>query len=128
MPDLKRLMGFGLLSWLVPLLASFLFYGPEGALSIDYDLFKSLMVVVGSGAGAALLVLYYRHIHGNYIVEAWIVGIGWLLLNWILDLLFLLPFSHQGPGEYFMQIGLRYLSILFTSLAVGYSLARAPVR
>jgi len=123
MPDPKRLVGLGILSWLIPFLVSILFYGPEGVLQIGYALFKSLMILIGSGTGAVLLILYFRNISDAYIREAWIVGTFWLLLNWVLDLLILLPISGQTVIAYFMEIGLSYMMILFMSLAIGYGIA-----
>ncbi len=128
MADVKRLIGYGILSWLAPFLVSFLFYGPGGVLLIDIDLFKTLMVLVGSGAGAVLLYMYFRVVRECYVREAWIAGIVWMAINWLLDLVFLLPLSRQAPIDYLIQIGLRYLMILFMSLAVGYSLQHAAER
>ncbi|MDD1678505.1 MAG: hypothetical protein LUO93_04895 [Methanomicrobiales archaeon] len=128
MTDIKRLISLGILSWLIPFLASILFYGPGGTLLIGYDLFKSLMIVIGSGIGALLLVFYYRTVQDAFRREAWIVGGTWLLLNWTLDLFFLLPLSKQTIGSYFGEIGLRYLSILFMGLAIGYTMERAGPR
>ncbi len=128
MADKIRLIGYGILSWLAPFLVSFIFYGPGGVLLIDYDLFKTLMVVVGSGTGAILLYMYFRVIRERHVREAWIAGIGWMAINWLLDLVFLLPLSRQAPGDYVVQIGLRYFMILFMSLAVGYSLQYAAER
>jgi len=121
MPDAKRLIGFGVLSWLVPFLASVLFYGPGGTLLVGENLFKSLMIVIGAGVGALLLVLYFRRVKERAVCEAWVLGVSWLAINWVLDLIVLLPFSGQTPVEYFADIGLRYLMILFMALAVGYS-------
>jgi len=128
MPEVKRLVGLGVLSWLIPFLVSILFYGPGGVLLVGYDLFKSLMIVIGSATGAVLLVVYFRNIQTSYIREGWITGIFWLLLNWVLDLVFLLPLSGQAIGPYFAEIGLRYLAILFMSLAVGYGIGIAESR
>ncbi|MDD1675799.1 MAG: hypothetical protein LUQ17_03835 [Methanomicrobiales archaeon] len=128
MPEVKRLVGFGVLSWLIPFLASILFYGPGGVLLVGIDLFKSLMIVIGSATGAVLLVVYFSNIQASYIREGWITGIFWLLLNWVLDLVFLLPLSGQTVGPYFAEIGLRYLAILFMSLAVGYGIGIAESR
>jgi hypothetical protein len=121
MPDVKRVVGFGVLTWLVPFLASILFYGPGGTLYIDYGLFKSLMIVIGGGIGALLLVLYFRRVRGSAVREAWVLGVTWLAINWVLDLVVLLPLSGQTPAEYFASIGLGYFMILFMALAVGYS-------
>jgi hypothetical protein len=121
MPDAKRLIGFGVLTWLVPFLASVLFYGPGGTLLVDEGLFKSLMIVIGGGVGALLLVLYFRRVKECVVCEAWILGVTWLAINWVLDLAVLLPLSRQTPLEYFAGIGLRYFVILFMALAVGYS-------
>ena len=118
---LKNIL-YGFLAWLIPFVASFFFYTREGKLTIDIFLFKSIMIVVGSISAAILLVLYFRKINGDYLKEGIIVGLTWLGINLLLDLLVLIPMSGMSIADYFTQIGIRYLVIPVMSITVGAAL------
>ncbi len=118
---LKNIL-YGFLAWLIPFVASFFFYTREGKLTIDIFLFKSIMIVVGSISAAILLVLYFRKINGDYLKEGIIVGLTWLGINVLLDLLVLIPMSGMSIADYFTQIGIRYLVIPVMSITVGAAL------
>jgi len=120
-----RLLAYGGLTWLIPLLAAIPFYSPEGTLLVDVFFFKSVMIVVGGIAGALLLVLWFGGVQSGHLREGAIVGGVWLAMNWALDLLVLLPISGMDIATYFSQIGLRYLLIPTMAIAIGYSTGRA---
>ena len=113
---------YGFLAWLIPFVTSFLFYSKEG-LTIDIFLFKSIMIVVGSISSVILLVSYFKKISTAYLKEGIIVGIVWFGISILLDLLILVPMSGMSIADYFMQIGIRYLSMPAMSIAIGASLA-----
>ncbi|MDD1690126.1 MAG: hypothetical protein LUQ66_05650 [Methanoregula sp.] len=113
----RRLIG-AFLTWLVPFVIAIPFYGPNGLL-IDQQLFKSLMIVVGSITAAILIVWCFRPIETSYTREAIITGITWLLANWILDLIVLVGLLGMTMPDYATQIGLRYLVIPAMVIAVG---------
>mgnify|MGYP001078326439 CR=1 FL=1 len=115
-----KLFGYGLLTWLIPFIVSVPIYS-----GIDVFLFKSIMIVVGSAVGAALLVLWFREMHENYLKEGITVGIIWLIINWALDIAILLPLSGSTVSVWFMEIGLRYLVIPIMTMALGYALRDA---
>ncbi len=119
-----RTTALGLVSWAVPLAASFLFFGPGGELTISQPLFKSLMVVLFGGLGAALLVLAFRRIAPS-LQSGLALGCYWLALNLALDLLVLVPMSGMTIGMYFYDIGLRYLLIPIMSTAMGVAVRDA---
>jgi hypothetical protein len=119
---LKNLL-YGFLSWLIPFASSFFFYTREGKLTIDVFLFKSIMIVVGSVSAAFLLVSYFKRIDSRYLREGVVVGLTWLGMNIVLDLLVLIPMSGMTVPDYFAQIGLRYAAIPAMSIAVGAALA-----
>lgn len=118
---LKNLV-YGFLSWLIPFLASFLFYTREGELTIDIFLFKSIMIVVGSITAAFLLVSYFRNIGADYLREGVILGLTWFGINILLDLLVLIPMSGMSLADYFAQIGLRYVVIPVMCITIGAAL------
>jgi hypothetical protein len=113
----RRLIG-ALLTWLVPFLASIPFYGKDG-LVIELQLFKSLMIVVGSITAAILIVWCFRPVEKNYTREAIVTGIVWLSANWILDIIVLVGLLGMNLPEYATQIGLRYLVIPAMVIAAG---------
>lgn len=110
---------FGFLTWLIPFVAGFLFYSPQGQLVIDALVFKAIMIVTGSITGATLLVLYFKKIDKDYLTEGIIVGAVWFVLNILLDLLILVPMAKMAVGTYFAQIGFEYLTIPIMSIAMG---------
>jgi hypothetical protein len=113
----RRLIG-AFLTWLVPFVVAIPFYGPSGLL-IDQQLFKSLMIVVGSITAAILIVWCFRNVETGYTREAIITGITWLLANWILDLIVLVGLLGMTMPDYATQIGLRYLVIPAMVIAAG---------
>ncbi len=124
LPRIARLIGFGILTWLIPFVVSIPFYTPSGLPVIDQTFFKTIMIVVGSAVGALFLVLYFDRTHNLYLREGIIVGVVWLAINWVLDFAILLPLNHMDLITYFEQIGLRYLVLLFMAIAIGYIVER----
>jgi hypothetical protein len=113
-----RILLYGVLSWLIPFLAAFAFFTPAGELVIPQPLFKSLMVVVGGGIGVLLLVAAFRRIRPA-LSSGLAIGAYWLAINWALDLLILLPMSSMSAGEWFADIGLRYLVLPMIATGIG---------
>ncbi|NLV26108.1 MAG: hypothetical protein GXY48_02915 [Methanomicrobiales archaeon] len=110
----------GILIWLVPFLVAIPFYSPEGALQVDVHFFKTVMIITGGLIGALFLILLFKEIPRDYKRNGWIIGITWLIINWILDAGILLPLNGMDILTYFGQIGLRYLMILIMSILAGY--------
>jgi hypothetical protein len=113
---------FGFLSWLIPFGISCLFYNRNGELLISYDLFKSLMIVVGSITGCYFLYRYFKILERNYIWNGIIVGLVWFSINIILDIIILIPMMKTTFINYYMAIGLRYTVIIIISITFGYLL------
>mgnify|MGYP000903554764 FL=1 len=110
---------FGFLIWLVPFIVGFLFYSPEGEIRIDPLAFKAIMTIVSTITQAVLLVSYFRKIEKNYLPESIMVGLIWISINIVLDILILIPMSKMTIGTYFTQIGMQYLTIPTISIAIG---------
>ena len=118
-----KIVLYGFLAWLIPFIASFLFYTREGGLTIDIFLFKSIMIIVGSISAAFLLISYFKRVDADYLKEGIMVGVIWFGINILLDLMVLIPMSGMLITNYFTQIGLRYLVIPAMSITVGATLA-----
>ncbi len=120
-----RLIGFGLLTWLLPFLLSLLLYSPEGEPLYDIFLIKSVLLVFSAALGTFLILVYFRNVRARFVREGALVGGVWLLINWALDAVILLPLSGMDAGTYMAQIGLRYLTIPITAVGIGYAAERA---
>jgi hypothetical protein len=118
-----KIVVFGFLTWLVPFLASLLFYTQQGTLIIDVFLFKAIMIIVGSVSAGILLIYYFKNVNNGYFKEGIIIGISWFTLNIILDLLVLIPMSGMSLADYFTRIGLTYIVIPVMCITVGTALA-----
>lgn len=113
---------FGLLSWSIPFAVSFLFYKPGGELVVPYATFKSTIMLVGVISGCYLLIRYFKFVESNFIKNGVIVGLSWFTINIILDTIILIPIMKTTFVDYFMSIGLSYISIPVISIAMGYLL------
>ena len=121
------LLLFGFLSWLVPFLVSIPFYSTQGGLLVDVFFFKSIMIVVGSLVGTVLMVWLFLRIREGYLREGILIGFSWLVINWVMDGLVLLPMSGMDVSGYFSQIGIRYLVIPIIAVSMGFVLERSRV-
>lgn len=117
-------LGLGFLSWLIPFLASFLFYKPGGDLMVPYATFKSVIMVIGTLSGCLLMYRQFSGIDGNYLSNGMITGIAWFVINIVLDALVLMPMMKTTFPEYFMSIGVGYLAIPVISISMGLLLNR----
>ena len=124
MHSLKSALIYGFLVWLIPFVAAVPFYSPEGEPIIDIFLFKTIMIVVGSLAGAFFLLRYFKGVTADFVREGMMIGVIWLAMNWALDFAVLLQMSDMTIGAYFTEIGLRYLTMPIFSIAIGMALAK----
>lgn len=122
--QLTRLLLLGFLSWLLPYVFSFLFYGQDGEMTVSYDLFKSIMIVFATATGCYLLYRYFKPIPDNFIKQGATVGLVWFTINILFDIFLLLPMMKTGFIEYFYSIGLRYLIIPLISITIGLLLQK----
>jgi hypothetical protein len=114
----KRVVAYGLLTWLVPFAASFLFFGKGGHPVLPIGLIKSIMILIGASLGGVLLFRLFKEFSAS--LESGIaIGSVWALMNILLDLLILIPLTKMNLGEYFSEIGLRYLLIPIMAGAMG---------
>ncbi len=112
----------GFLSWLIPFVVSLLFYKPGGELIVPYATFKSVILIVGTISGCYLLFWYFKFVDRNFIKNGIIVGLSWLALNIVFDILVLMPIMKSTFSSYFMSIGIGYVAIPVISITIGYML------
>ena len=121
-----KLLLFGFLLWLIPFGVGFLFFDANGNLTISETFFKSIMVVLGALLGVAFSVDYFKGIKGDYVNEGIVLGFTWLVISIVIDLMLVFSgFFKMGVGEYFTDIGVRYLSIPIYTIGLGLALSNA---
>lgn len=120
-----RLIGFGILTWLLPFILSIPLYSPEGEPLYDIFLIKSITLVFSAALGTFLILVYFRGVHTRFICEGVLLGGVWLAINWALDAAVLLPLSGMDAGTYMAEIGLRYLMIPIIAVGIGYAVEQA---
>lgn len=114
------LVGFGVLSWLVPFVVSIPLVGPDGEPVVDVFAFKTVMILVGAAVGAVLLAAYVPRLHGGYLRGAVVAGVGWFVVNVVLDLVVLVYLLGTPLEEWAVGVGARYLVIPIVAASVGY--------
>jgi hypothetical protein len=123
-----KIIFFGILAWLIPILVSILFVDMEGNFIIPETFFKSIMIVVGSLVAVILAVKYYKNIKDDFVQEGMILGIIWFIISIALDLVMVFSnFFQMTILEYFTEIGLRYLCIPIFTIGLGYALNQKKV-
>jgi hypothetical protein len=119
---LKKI-GFGVIVWAIPFLVAIPLMP---LMQNDPTFFKTIMIVVGAASGAALAAFHFTRVEHDFLREGLLLGAIWIVVCWILDFAILLPLAGYSPGRYFLEIGLRYLAIVSSTVAIGYVLqARA---
>lgn len=96
------------------------FHTPDGQLLTDIFLFKSVMILVGNLTGCILIAALALKITGKKFSILLTTGLIWLAINWGLDFLILIPMSKMSVSDYFIKIGLGYLTMVIIPSAVGY--------
>lgn len=99
-----KIVLFGFLVWLTPFVVSFLIYPIRDS---SRPLFESIMPVVVTVSAVLFSILHFRRTRGDYLKEGLSIGVAWLAINLVLDLLLLM----EGPmkmslADYFADIGL----------------------
>ncbi|EMY78917.1 hypothetical protein LEP1GSC060_0853 [Leptospira weilii serovar Ranarum str. ICFT] len=122
---LIRIFSYGFLVWLIPFMVAIPFHTKDGKLQTDLFLFKTVMILVGTLTGCVLLASLALKISGKKFPVLLSAGLIWLGINWGLDFLILIPMSKMNAGDYFIQIGLRYLTMIFISFTIGWVVDRS---
>jgi hypothetical protein len=100
-------------------LISFLFYTPQGVLITSPGFFDGVMTVTGTLLGAILLLKYLSKFTVDYLKESIQVGVVWILMSIVLDLIVLVPFAKMNLVSYFMDVAFGYLAIPIMAIFAG---------
>jgi uncharacterized membrane protein YpjA len=118
MTMLKKI-GYGLILWVIPYVTAIPLMG---LMQTDLIFFKTIMIVEGTIVGGVLSALYFQGVTSQFLREGLITSAVWIVMNWALDFVALLPFSGHSIPRYFIEIGARYLAIAAPLVAIGYVL------
>ena len=113
---------FGFFTWLIPFIISILFYSPSGEIIIDDFFFKSLMITISSITGCVFLIQYFKNVGIHFIKTGVAIGLSWIIIGIILDIIILIPTMNLTITGYLTLISLRYVVILLISITIGYFL------
>ncbi len=118
---MKKYLKLGLLGflvWLIPFVVSCIIYPLKTSLPA---LFESIMPVVVVICTVVFSVVYFRKVKAGFLKEGIVVGIIWLAVSLVLDLLLFMEGPMKKPfGDYIMDIGVVYL--LIPVITVGFGL------
>ena len=129
---MRTIVVYGFLIWLIPFLVSFCLIDQNGTKTVDEITFKKIMIIVSIATVSYLLSKLHRRydtivstesgqirkglLSTSDLVNGYTVGIIWMAINWILDILVLLPLSGMGLRTYFLDIGWSYVYMLFQAI------------
>src|SRR3989339_1670152 len=110
MHSLKKSILFGFLVWLMPFIVAFLMYPIHES---NRPLFESIMPVVITLSVVVFTYLYFKKVEKNIVAEGAKLGIIFLLISIVIDLILFMPDSpmHMNLINYIADIGLTYLMI-----------------
>ena len=115
-----KITSFGILVWLVPFVTGFFFVDETGNFTINEAIAKSIFLLVGALVGAVLIFRLFRQIDEAHLRWGITIGCVWMVTNWLLDILILLPLSGDSIPVWFGTIGARDFSMLITGALVGF--------
>ena len=120
--NIKWIIGFGFLIWLIPFLASFPIIGLHEE---NRPLFESIMPLVLTIALIVFSVLFFKKVNGQYLQQGIFAGITWFVISIVIDLVLFLPDSPMQMSfiDYMIDIGITYLMIIFIPIGIGYVLS-----
>ena len=116
---------FGFLLWLIPFAVSVLIF----PLRISQrSLFESIMPVVIAVWTVFFSIFYLLRIKSNFLKEGIFIGIVWLLMSIVLDLMIFIVGPLKMPlWDYATDIAVTYLMIPAITTGFGYLMERARI-
>lgn len=126
MQAMAKRIGFGVVLWAIPYVTAIPLLP---LMQRDLAFFKTIMIVEGALVGAVFTAIYFQGLlragaPRNYLSEGVALALVWIVVNWLLDYVALLPFTKQRLDRYFIEIGLRYIAIAAPTVCAGYLLAQ----
>lgn len=124
MKSIKKGILFGFLVWVIPFVVAILIFPIRNS---DRPLFESIMPVVVTLCVVIFASLYLKKQRGKLLREGIILGMVWLAISLVLDLIIFMPESpmHMSFVDYAKDIGLTYLMIPTITIGFGYQLEKS---
>jgi hypothetical protein len=119
MNRIMKIVGYGVLIWLIPFLVSVLIFPIK---TYANPLFESIMPLVITITVIMFGVAYFKGISENFFKEGIFIGAAWFFLSIVIDLLLFMPPSPMQMGfvNYMMDIGITYFIIPAITIGIGY--------
>ena len=121
MKSLKKAILYGFFIWLIPFAVAFMIYPIHDS---NRPLFESIMPVALTLSVVIFGLMYFKHVEANYKNEGIWLGLIWILICLVIDLILFMPESpmHLSFLDYLMDIGITYLMIPVITIGFGYLL------
>ena len=117
----KKILFYGFMIWLIPFITAFILYPIHES---NRPLFESIMPVTITLVTVSFSLRYFREVKRHTLHEGLKLGIIWLTLSILLDLLlFIWGPMKMSIKDYIADIGLTYLIIPTVTAAIGHSKA-----
>lgn len=96
-----------------------------GAIVLSLGFEQSFISIVLSPVNVLMLLIffwvYFDRVKMKKLVgEGFLLGVVWLLVNVVLDLLILIPMMKVDYATWFMTIGIKYLAMPVETAALGF--------
>lgn len=116
---------FGFLLWLIPFAVSVLIFPLRVS---QRPLFESIMPVVIAIWTVFFSIFYLSRIKSDFLKEGIFIGIAWLLISIVLDLMIFIEGPLKMPlWDYATDIAVTYLMIPTITTGFGYLMERARI-
>jgi len=113
-----KIVLFGFLLWLIPFTVSVLIFPLRTS---QRPLFESIMPVVIAIWTVFFSILYLSRRNGDFLKEGVFIGLAWLTISIILDLMIFATGPLKMPlGDYVTDIAVTYLMIPAITSGFGY--------
>jgi hypothetical protein len=118
MKSLKFASLYGFVLWLIPFAAAMVLFQVRNN---QRPLFESIMPVVLAICATILADLYWRKVEVHFVREGILLGVVWLVISIVLDLLmFMWGPMRMSLANYMMDIGITYLIYPAITIGMGY--------
>jgi hypothetical protein len=115
---------FGFLLWLIPFAVSFLIFPLRMS---QRPLFESIMPVVIAIWTVFFSILYLSKKKSDFLKEGIFIGLAWLLISIVLDLMIFIEGPLKMPlWDYVTDIAVTYLMIPVITTGFGYLMEQRP--
>lgn len=119
MKSVKKAILYGFFIWLIPFIVAFIIFPIHES---NRPLFESIMPVVIALCVVIFGKLYFKQVETNYKKEGIWIGLIWIIISLVIDLMFFMPEKspmHLSFVDYLMDIGITYLMIPVIIIGFG---------